>query len=392
MALDVAYRAARALEAAENYALADSPITPTTISDLPSRDNWSRHVNSDDHFWATVLEQPQRWWDTEFHLSNVTVSEWVPRVPGLYWSGAARAIRELAEGAVELRSHEWVVYRPLGKSQKVLGGVGTLKFPPDMYSFRLATLTGTGNASAGVPALISPEVWEHHRLGEGVVISANGKWQGMNLGWAERFPSIKGMPRGYITLLTPDQVRSNSQREIYPTRFHPCTVMEYEQGNTKLFDFVFATADTGLRDHRQRLERFFDEYKSRYGRFGRYLLSADIGDPLWEAEYDSPEALRRAEAGAESQLQILQARVRRVSFVGKSLEDIVELLTTNYDADSLQHLSTIISVPKAQWFSSGVATATLAVKLLDECLKRGKVEELLDAMAAEYPECFMHGG
>lgn len=395
MSLSETYRCARSLEAIENYARADDPLVEgvekfAVPSDQPE---YLGGPYPDKTFWDGVLDNPELAWGTELRLEAFALSEWVARVPGLFWSEGAIGLRDLARSAVQHRSRDWITYTPYGKSALVLGGVGTLKFPPDDNGRRLATLSRGHNASSGIPALVFPEVWEYHNLREGDVVSVCAQWRKMTVGWAERFPSIKGIPRGYLVLSDPQQVDDvDDYYRGQPTQFHPCTVMQYSKGDATLYDFVFATADTRVERYRVKLERFFSRYKNKEERYGRYLLSADINAPLFEAEYDSPAALRRAEVGAKAQLELLEARVRELSFKGQTIESIVQLLARHYDNESLGgRITTYIGIPKAQWFTGG-SIADSAAQLLQICIERDKVEELLDAVARDRPELFLAGG
>jgi Zn-finger nucleic acid-binding protein len=47
----------------------------------------------------------------------------------------------------------------------------------------------------------------------------------------------------------------------------------------------------------------------------------------------------------------------------------------------------MIDIPPAHWFTGG-ASADSCPQLLHLCLDRGKVEELLDAVAVEHPQAF----
>jgi hypothetical protein len=387
MSLSEMYRGARSLEAIENYALAGGLSRPEG-EDGPRRRDGLEHIFEDGHFWRFVFENPDAWGQT-FNINYTVMSQWVPRVPGLYWSKGATALRRLGDSAVQYESREWRVLEPIGKSQKVFGGVGTLKFPPDESGRRVVSLCAGLNASAGIPALVSPEVWEYHRLEEGRFVPLlTAKWQHVSdSGWAERFPSISGIPKGYLVVERPDQLTRTDGRQKAPIQFHPCTVMEYYKGNAKLFDFVYATADTARPDYRSRVEGFFETYRNDSGRYGRYLLSADVGDPWWAAEFESPAALNKAGAGAKSQLELLQARVRNECFKGQSVDEVLELLAEKYDNEGLKRISTVVGIPPAHWYARGAA-ADSASDLLRVSLERGKVEELLDAVAVEYPAAF----
>ena len=385
------YRCTRSLEAIENYARADEALTKDGAEyfNLPgSHDGQSSHENciyedADKWFWSRLLENPESYWDKEFYFpEKLALSEWIARVPGLYWSRTSEQLRRqgAASEIENISSRGYKTYKPLGKSSIVLGGVGTLKFPPaDKNDCRLVTLTSGLNASSGIPALISPEVWEHHKLKEGdVVYLTSARWKKMSWGWTERFASIRGIPKGYLVIKDPVQV--SNTRCTAPVMFHPCTVMEYCRKDAKLLDFVYATASTEEPNWRQELEAFFSKYKEKDERYGRYLFSADISNPLWDAEYRSPKALRTP------QLEVLEARVRQQTFRGETIDTIVQSLAEKYDNDSLKRLSDTIGISWRQWFVDNSTTANSANRLLEVCLERNKVEELIDAFIRDYPE------
>src|SRR5882724_171035 len=134
MTLPDLYRAARSLEAIENYARADDQLLrEIEISGSRIKDDY--FVSKDDQFWELILNGEQRTrasrWGAGFSLFRFAVSEWVARVPGLFWNKGAEKLRELADLAVQYESEEWQVLHPLGKSEKVIGGIGTLKLPPN---------------------------------------------------------------------------------------------------------------------------------------------------------------------------------------------------------------------------------------------------------------------
>lgn len=387
MGLSEACNCARSLEAIENYSLSDVAFSADIISSDEPPNQLTDWGNEDSHFWSCV-ERNRTVQRKEFTLYGFVLSEWVARVPGLYWSKDADQLRALASTKVQFQSDDWITFEPGGKSYQVMGGIGTLKFPPDEKGYRLGSLTACYNASSGIPVLISPDVWEDHKLSEGCRLKATGIWQPMSIGWAERFPSIAGIPREYLVLNKSSQIYAHERKS--PVQIHPCTVMEYESGNSKLFDFVYATADTGDPNYRELLQLFFAHYKDDAGRYGRYLLSADISDPLWDAEYSSPEALRRSEPGSESQLALLKARVQRLSFEGRTLDLLLEALCSHYDNEGLKRLSTMIKIPVTQWFRGGTI-AEAAAQLLAASIERKNVELLLDAMAMDNPTPFLQG-
>jgi hypothetical protein len=403
MLISETYRCARALEALENYARADGPLVEEVgnVAGSSAEPVWIEpdgggyaQKRFDERFWSLVSADPDRWWGQTFRLSMVGLSEWVARVPGLFWSTSAKGMRALAKGSVEHRSDRWVTYKPIGKSAIVLGGIGTIKFPPNENGCRLVTLSGGHNASSGIPALVFPEVWEYpelrgeqlNHLQEGDIITVKVQWQPMAWGWAQRFPSVRGIPRGYLVLRNPENIHVDRYMRSTPTEFHPCTVMEYESGDTKLWDFVYATVDTRVDGYRAKVENFFTSYKDRHERRGRYLFSADISNPMWEADHDSPASLRLTSQG-KTQLKLLEERVRRYTYRGRTVEEILQLLAQNYSQEALRRLATYINIPWGQ-VNEATSRADVAAQLIERCLSsedKMKVEELLDAIAQENP-------
>lgn len=401
MSLSTLYRGTRSIEAIENYAIATTWKSSRHVFKSSSLKNSLRHLSSpgilrrsrtgsrsenihynfyDDHeFWNIILTSPaDGTYGHSFSFFYCVLSEWVARVPGLFWSTGADTLRKLAEGAIEFKSAEWTMYQPLAKSQVVLGGVGTLKFSPDVMGNRLVTLSCGHNASSGVPVIISSEVWEYYKFREGDILSGEARWQGMPMGWAERFPSIRGIPRGCLVISHPSQIHIVERNQ--PVQIHPCTVMEYYAGNAILYDFVYATADTNVRDYRQKLEQFFDGYKARNERYGRYLIPADQSHPLFDIEGTSS-----SNQLSQSQLRLLKERVHQRSFRGQDINELLQVLTSNCSNDDLQALSRDIQLDSNIWFTTGATVAQSSNVLLDICIQRNKVEELVDALARQKP-------
>jgi hypothetical protein len=386
MELPEIHRATLALEASENYANAGMPINNDDAGS-DSQASFITTYEGEKEFWTSVFagEIP---WGTEVNILRLALSEWIGRVPGLFWMKNAARMRDVAENAVESVSEGWKTLKPLGKSQKVMGGVGTLKFPQHSTDgYRLASLSGGLNASAGIPVLISSEVWERHKLKEGKVISSlKAKWQSMSgTHWSESFPTTRGIPKGFLVVKNPDDLKAADETKY--TLFHPCTVMEYSSGTSVLYDFVYATADTGNKNHLKYIENFFEQYKNDNDRYGRYLFPAEIGGSLWEAEFDSPEALRDSGPGARSQLELLKARVRAETFSEKSLDSIIKFLTDTYTKQDLRRVSDDIGIPPTVWASEG-SDASAAIDFMAVCVRREKIEDLVYKIALEYPESF----
>lgn len=384
MSLKELYRATRSLETIENYAASGFILPAENKQEFD--DPQIVYCHSDEHFWDQVFNNRIKFNET-VELQYFAVSEWVARIPGLFWTKNAEIIRNLSKGAVEYKSGKWNALEPLGKSQKVMGGIGTLKLPPDIEGNRLVSFSGGFNASIGIPVLITADIWDHHKLNEGRVINiAKGKWQSMSgTTWSDRFPSVKGIPKGFLIINNPDDLKPTT--DSCPTLFHPCTVMEYSKNGSILYDFVYATADTSKKMHRGYIKEFFEQYKNDDERYGKYLLSADVEQPMWEAEFENPEALKRSIPGAKSQLELLIERVQTNSFANKNLDEILQILTNTYNNKDLKRISDDINIPCAIWFRDA-RVADAAADFLNVCVSRKKVEELIDKIAMEHPQLF----
>src|SRR5688572_18044633 len=102
MTLTDLYRTARSLEAIGNYARADDPLLQET-GYLDDRCQSETTVFFDDEFWKPKLvewnhnakvENPP---DRSFDFFGFALSEWIARVPGLFWTKGAERLRFLGD-------------------------------------------------------------------------------------------------------------------------------------------------------------------------------------------------------------------------------------------------------------------------------------------------------
>jgi hypothetical protein len=370
-------------EVLANYALADSPLEQR--EELASDAASARVSNAfpffdDECFWRELSSVDERSTvpGSVFHISGAAVSEWVARVPGLYWASGSAKMRMLNPAYKEAQTSQWTTYVPMGKSRLVSGGVGTLKFSPSEDGFRLVTLTTSFNASRGVPALISDEVWEHCNLAEGVGIEGDARWSALPRKWAEQFPLVRGIPRGCLILNTPDAIRRVAEN-VAPVQVHPFSIMEYWNGDTQLHDFVYVTVDTGDLELRGKTSDFFEEYRTAKGRDGRYLLAADISDPLWPAEFASPEEMRARKA---PQLRLIEKRVQEATCGLTVTEGLLKELSKFPDRNDLTRLSEDADIPSRRW-SEGGLLADEAARLVDEAIRSNKLQALIQVVITE---------
>jgi len=387
MSLREAYVGVRIMETNDNYSRADAPLI--SLPETRSIGAY-QYYDADEYVWERILRDPEGQWGITYHFDPLAMSEWVARVPGLYWKPGSKEMRLLSPAAQEPSESHWKQYRPWGKSQLVaMGGIGTLRLPPANDGTRLVTLTTSLNTSAGVPALVTPAVWDKicpnpPYQAEGKVLSGEARWQSMSETWASRFPSTRGIPRGYLVLDNPDAIQV--VKEVSATQIHPFTVMEYRFGAKELYDFVYATADTKSSSYRGELEEFFARYKGEQGRYGHYLLAGDVAMPLWDSDYNSPEDLRRADPSADSQLKLLEARVRQRMLGEDSIERLLEALgSTSTSNEDVRRISKDIGIEPTIWFRGG-SLAEVCSQFMDEVLRQNKLEELVETFVREYPK------
>lgn len=275
--------------------------------------------------------------------------------------------------------------RPYGKSQIVVGGVGTFKLPPNNEGYRLCTVTMSANVSCGIPVLVSPETCRRHSLCEGTVISVKEScWVQMPHEWSARFPSTRGLVLGCLLLTNPDALTVVGDDAA--SQIHPYTIMSYTDGAAELFDFVYATGNTGDDGYRAKLEDFFDSYKNRRGRRGRYLIAGDMSEPMWTADYARPEDLKRAEPEASSHLELLERRVRS-RLDGNDMEArLLQALCTVPDINYLRRISAHVGIEPSAWVKEGTTVAGAAAELLTRIDREQHLPGILEALAIEFPE------
>jgi len=260
------------------------------------------------------------------------------------------------------------------------GGVGTLRLPRGPDGSRLVTLTTTLNVSAGMPALISSDIWERYNLSEGCIVRGlKAIWREMDEHWSKQFPTVRGIPRGYFVLEPSTGINIKSRNS--PLNIHPFTVMEYWNGSTQWLDYVYATADTSERGYRNKLEEFFEQYRHADDRQGQYLLASDTYEPMWDALFNSPEEMRRAKS---AQLRLIEARIHDAL----SGEDVIQALAKAVSSlpgvtvTDLRRLSQDAGVDPRRWLEGGSLAGEIS-RLVNEAVQSGKQHALLQAVLIE---------
>jgi hypothetical protein len=389
MSLRTTLVGANIVETMQNYTRADDPLLQTgfaIVNTGVTKPTSAVTLYDDDVFWQYVLQDKTilRYW-FEFH--EVTVSEWVARVPGLAWSKEAIRLRNNVEHLERMIGG--YAYTPPVKSEFVMSGIGSLRLSPGADGSALITLSAFGDASLGIPALMSADVFDKIQQDgsvEGRIISGQARWVGMSETWAANFPIVNKLPRGYLLLDKPEDITVSAG--LKPTQIFPFTVMEYESGASELFDYVYVAASTGDKQYRQRVDAFFEKYKGDIGGRAEYLFNADMIDPLWPATYQSPADLRRSNPGAPSQLFLLEARVRERQIGKTDIELLLKSMGETVTDEDAKVISDEIGIPFANWYISGLKTADMCSAFVAAAIQHDRVPALLQALAIHKPGFF----
>lgn len=368
---------AEVAEALANYALADGPLSEAHRWSTEDEVRHPISLYTDADFWYSLdHEQPP----FEFRFRAAALTEWVPRIPGLYWREGSARRREVDPSHVLFRTDRHVTYTPIGKSQVVSGGIGTLRFPPAEDGYRLVTLSTHHNASLGIPTLVSPQVWDARGLAEGCVLRVNrAACRDLPLTWTKRFPIIQGISRRCLVL---DDVSAILvvERDA-PVEVHPFAVMEYHEGNAQLHDFVFATADTSEKTLRGDVTRFFETYRQDKGREGKYLTSADIANPMWDAVFVDPADMRLQK---DHQLRLIDQRVAEAASGEDVTAALIHRLCDLGSVADLNRLAAKADIQQNRWRVDGISLAEAAQRLVAYAIQSGKQLALLHVVQLEF--------
>ena len=205
----------------------------------------------------------------------------------------------------------------------------------------------------------------------------------MSQHWATNFPVIRDIPRGYLLLNDPDTITVSEDRE--QTYIAPFSIMEYEAGASELFDYVYVGVRTDEKDYRAQVADYYSRYHKDVSPHARYLIASDMVEPMWDAEFLSPAELRRLDAGAKSQLSLLEARVREHMLGKQVIEPLLQALgETIHDQDELIVLAGEIELKPALWLAGGNLAEQIS-QLVDAATQHQKLDELIVRLAARYP-------
>lgn len=365
------------IETLDNYSLSKQELT---LSDEMMEDDIV--FSSDMDFWQAIMKNPEFYYNKKICLNHFVISDWVARVPGLFWSLGAKALRDAAENHVATKENTYTEYFPAGKSRMVMGGMGTLLFPPNDDGKAIMSASSHYDASLGVPLLVFPDVAEKLRS-SALVRIIGAKWQAMETSWSKKFISGYDVPRGYLVIDSVDKV--DVIEKGYPVFHQPFSIMQYEQNGAYLYDYVYMTADASSPQANAFASKFFEDYANKDGRYGEYLIASDMVNQLFEAKYQSPSDLNRESEKAN--MNLLYNRIKGAYFNNVSLDQLIIKLPEYYDSiAALKTLAKKIGI-NTNKIADGSAI-DYSSQLINLCIKYDLTEVLIDRLTSEYNEIF----
>lgn len=349
----------------------------------------ARHAfSSSGSFWNEVLSQPGSYYETVISLVDFSLTHWVPRVPGFFWTEDGKLLRKLGSGMPRRVGNKWMHYAPMSKSMHVMGGIGTLQFAPEDGFRMLCLVDENRNASAGIPVLIKEEIYGQLSVEEGMVVNIkDARWVSMKETWALRFPFTRGIPRACVLVDDVKQVEASADTE--PVEFHPFTIMQYNDGDGFFYDYVFCTGLTLNAYQTNEIIDFFEEYRREYGHNGEYLVAADPLGTLFKSSYASPRELLQNEVSGKTMLEMLELRVKSTYYNKSSLDSIIKKLTTLYiRSDDIRRLAVLLGLPTGSLRDG--STGIMINQLVLLCEKQQLLEKLVELAVREHGYVFLN--
>lgn len=382
-----AFAATKITETLENYLIAHEAKWDAT--ELGNQHPDCDYIENDYDFWHEAINNTEETWGKKAYIHQCVYSEWVSRVPGLYWSQSSKKIREMANN---FRLHDPLTYgaeshvfQPLGKSAHVTGGVGSLKFAPDDDERCLASVSMSANTSSGIPILISQEVLDHHRLKDGDIIQINGaKWRKMTREWMKKFPSVRNIPRGYLQVDEPNLIEKQGD-DTHEVAIHPFSIMRYEKDGGLFYDFVYVTVDASNPTARGQAIDFFERYRSYNDMRGEYLLAVDPADPYFDALYLDYQEILHQDGHGKSQLDLIKERLKGNHYQHTTLDELMSILPQHYNiSNKVVRLAENIGIPVGQ-LNQGPAVNMIG-HLLGLVVEKDMMDVLIDTIIMDYPQ------
>lgn len=113
-----------------------------------------KSYNTNQEFWNDCLSC-QLYDSKTIKLENFCILEWLPYSPGLYYTDRAIESRRLAKYMMSEDKNEFL---PLGKTNMMLGGVGSVRLTSENGKYYL-NASSTGTSHQGIPIIVNKETY-----------------------------------------------------------------------------------------------------------------------------------------------------------------------------------------------------------------------------------------
>jgi len=298
---------------------------------------------SEEQFWQDVIRSERVYATCQVKLKEFSLTQWIPRAPGQYYTSAARKSRNNAEHFIKSRSRhqsrntDYVVFDPYGKSEMVKGGVGCLRLAQKQVgseTLHFLCATSSGVTHKGLIVALRQELYEEliadiERFG-GVCCDVFGQiryWSGKDL-----LPTYtpKHIPRMYLYA---DKIIPLRRTDSNIFDVTAAVLFEGKVDGVEGTFFVYSHFNPAKRhslDHtiEQCVDWMEKSYvKGLYG--GRILTDFDEVAPRFEDVSFPVKALMNPKTDASEVLDMCSKLYESQSFVDKSLvESLVRQVIT----------------------------------------------------------------
>lgn len=294
-------------------------------------------------------------------------------MPGLFWKPASVRLRQAAAPHYD---DEKSAYRPVGKSMRVLGGVGTVRLLP-FSTGRLLCATQGHHAWEGIPVFAPRELWDE--LGEPVVVNLEGRWVAMERDVAGALHEEVGLPR-FCLVVEPGDVEVMANGSITAAAW---SLMEMARPNGALdYAFTYSTFTTEERGLARAIE-FMADYGAEHG--GRFLTEFDETQPRLRAEVRLSWLLRDAE---DRRLGEVLARIQREALAPGIVDygALRDVIVRFFDEEEIRFLAMdAIGFELANVVGSAAGRLCAAKALVDHCEARALLAPLVAKVIDERP-------
>ena len=285
-------------------------------------------------------------------LRKFLLSDWVPRVPGLYWKTESVQLRAQADGHIMQPSSgefgaDAPTYLPSGKTLQILGGVGNVRLSPTI-SGQVFCASSSGEYWRGIPVLIQSEAW--NSLGEiptGRKADVTGVWTAMPRDVSAGLGGGAGIPRYCLVVKSPRDI--NVSAKSAPGYGSSWTLFERRDPQTSLvtYDFAYSVFAVGPKQTNAGwngsfsdvgdASRFLQDYVSYFK--GRMLTDFDERLPRFDAFLPISELMSREVDPVKLRSFVERVKKNALSPETVRYNHLPQVLMANFDLEDLRLLA-----------------------------------------------------